>query len=150
MAAEVVLRALAHVWARLEPLKIPMAVSGGLALAVWQHFRATRDVDILLGTPETQVDRILPVLLAAGIKPKHAAVPIPLGNLNILQFQYEPPGAYLDIQIDLLLADSKYHRTALARCVPVELVGLPGKVSVLSCEDLIIQKLLAARIIDQA
>src|SRR5438876_7968825 len=117
MAAEVVLRALGYVWSRLEPLKIPMAVSGGLALSVWQHFRATRDVDVLLGTPESHVDRILPTLVAAGIKPKHTVVPIRLGNLKVLQFQYEPPGAYLDIQIDLLLADSKYHRTALARSV---------------------------------
>jgi hypothetical protein len=36
MAADVVLCALKHVWVSLEPLKIPMALMGGLALAAWK------------------------------------------------------------------------------------------------------------------
>jgi hypothetical protein len=146
MAAAVVLQALEHVWSSLAPLKVPMAVSGGLALAVWQHVRATRDVDLLLGVSEKQFARIHKALNAAGIKPKHKASPVPLGNLQVHQFQYEPPGAFLD----LLLSDSSYHQTALARSVEVKLSSLEGKVFVLACEDLIIQKLLAGRVIDKA
>jgi hypothetical protein len=150
MAAAVVLRALEHVWSSLAPLKVPMAVSGGLALAVWQHVRATRDVDLLLGVSEKQFAKIQKALTGAGIKPKHKASPVRLGNLQVLQFQYEPPGAFLDIQVDLLLSDSSYHQAALARRVEVKLSSLAGKVFVLACEDLIIQKLLAGRAIDKA
>src|SRR5260370_28273712 len=150
MAAAVVLPALEHVWSSLAPLKVPMAVSGGLALAVWQHVRATRDVNPLLGVTEKQFARILTALNTAGIKPKHKAAPVPLGSLQVIQFQYEPRGAFLDIQVDLLLSDSSYHQTALARSVEVKLATLKGKVLVLACEDLIIQKLLADRIIDKA
>jgi len=48
VAAEVVLKALKHVWVSLEPFHAPMAVMGGLALAAWRHVRATRDVDLLI------------------------------------------------------------------------------------------------------
>jgi hypothetical protein len=150
MAAAVVLQALEHVWSSLAPLKVPMAVSGGLALAVWQHVRATRDVNLLLGVSEKQFAKIQKALTGAGIKPKHKASPVPLGNPQVLQFQYEPPGAFLDIQVDLLLSDSSYHQTALARSVEVKLSSLEGKVFVLACEDLIMQKLLAGRVIDKA
>jgi hypothetical protein len=37
VAAEVVLKALKHVWVSLQPLQAPMAVMGGLALAAWRH-----------------------------------------------------------------------------------------------------------------
>src|SRR5437879_1135799 len=48
MPANLVLGALQHVWRTLEPFDHPMAVMGGLALATWQHLRATRDVDVLI------------------------------------------------------------------------------------------------------
>ena len=42
MPADAVLRALRHVWLTLEPLDLPMAVMGGIALATWKIVRATR------------------------------------------------------------------------------------------------------------
>lgn len=73
-----------------------------------------------------------------------------LGTEHILQLLYEPPGAFTDLQIDLLLAESDYHREALSRRVPMRLPELDMAVLVLSCEDLIIHKLIAGRIIDKA
>jgi len=49
MPAEPLLRALRHVWVTLEPLGLPMAVMGGIAVAASKHVRATQDVDLLLG-----------------------------------------------------------------------------------------------------
>lgn len=46
MHPEAVLLALRRAWLAIEPLGLPVAVMGGLALAVWQHVRATRDVDL--------------------------------------------------------------------------------------------------------
>jgi len=37
VAASAVTDALNHVWAALEPLKLRMALMGGLAAAVWKH-----------------------------------------------------------------------------------------------------------------
>jgi hypothetical protein len=53
MPASLVLGALQHVWRSLEPFKLPMALMGGLALATWQHLRATRDIDILISLGST-------------------------------------------------------------------------------------------------
>src|SRR5438094_576568 len=97
--AELLLGAFRQVWAALAGRGVPAALMGGLAVAVWQHVRATRDVDLL-------------------------------------------------VQVDLLLADSPYHREALARRIPATVGDL--EVSVLACEDLVLHKLLAGRIIDRA
>jgi hypothetical protein len=56
----------------------------------------------------------------------------------------------IDIQIDLLLASSDFHKTALERAVPITLPAIGQEVSVVACEDLIVLKLLAGRLIDQA
>ncbi|MHB1559697.1 MAG: hypothetical protein ACYC61_19795, partial [Isosphaeraceae bacterium] len=89
MAAEVVLKALKHVWVSLQPLQVPMAVMGGLALAAWRHVRATRDVDLLIGVPDADVETLLSTLTSAGLRPKHQPPLISLGSLQILQLLYE-------------------------------------------------------------
>lgn len=53
----------------------------------------------------------------------------------------------MDLQIDLLLAECSYQLQALTRRVPQQLAGSP--MYVLACEDLILHKLLAGRIIDR-
>jgi hypothetical protein len=73
-----------------------------------------------------------------------------VGSLQILQLLYEPPGAYVDLQVDLLLAQSEYHREALARRVPARLATLDLVTHFLTCDDLILHKLLAGRLVDQA
>jgi len=46
VASDVLIGTLRHVWLTLEPLNLPLALADGLALAVWKHVRATRDVDL--------------------------------------------------------------------------------------------------------
>ncbi len=150
VAAEVVLKALKHVWVSLEPLHAPMAVMGGLALAAWRHVRATRDVDLLIGVSEEDLEPLLSALTSAGLSPKHQPPLISVGSLQILQLLYEPPGAYLDLQVDLLLAQSEYHKQALARRMPTRLAALDLDFSVLACEDLILHKLWAGCLLDRA
>jgi len=149
MPAEVVLRSLRHVWKTLEPLRMPMAVVGGFALAAWKHVRATRDVDLLVAVGHGGLEEIFSRLRAAEIRPKRDPPVAKLGQLEIAQFLYEPPETFLDLEIDLLLARSGYHVEALARRVPVRLPNLDIDVAVLACEDLILTKLLAGRIIDR-
>lgn len=149
MPAEVVLAALRETWRALEPLGKPMAVMGGLALAAWKCVRATRDVDLLVGVSSQDLPQILPPLQAVGMRPKGCRSAIRLGDLEVFQLLYEPPETFVDLQIDLLLGDSSYHQEALRRRIPMQLSGLDVTLDVLACEDLLLHKLLAGRIIDR-
>ena len=150
MPADAVLRTLRHVWLTLRPLNVPVAVMGGLALAAWKHVRATQDVDLLLGIRQNDPSHLLQTLREADIRPKGDPPTTTLGQLEMIQLVYEPPETYLDLQIDLFLAKSPYHHEALRRRVPIRLPDLDVEIAVLSCEDLILHKLLAGRIIDRA
>jgi hypothetical protein len=75
---------------------------------------------------------------------------VDLGSVRVVQLLYEPKEAFLDIQIDLLLAESRFHREALARRVPTRLSDLDLDFFTVSCEGLLILKMNAGRIIDRA
>jgi len=149
VAADALLRSLRHVWLLLEERGVPTALLGGLALATWKHVRATRDIDLLVGVGQDEVEDLLAYLGAAGIRPKRSPAITPLGELAVIQLLYEPEEAFLDLQIDLLLATSEYHQEALRRRIPTQLPELDVPLAVLTCEDLILHKLLAGRLIDR-
>jgi hypothetical protein len=150
MLAHEVILALKHVWTALESLNVPMAVMGGVALSAWKHPRATQDVDLLIGLEDKDHDFILQKLAAARFRVKRQPPILTLGRLRIVQLLYEPPGTFLDLQIDLLLADCEYQKEALGRRILVHLPDLDIPIAVLSCEDLILHKVLAGRIVDRA
>lgn len=150
MAGNVVLTALQQVWTTLSALNVPMAVMGGIALAVWEHVRATQDVDLLIGVEHQKADGLLGVLRRAGFAARRQPPLLTLGDMRLLQLLYTPPGRFVEVRVDLLLADSEFHRQALARRVPARLPGADVDVSVLACEDLVLYKLLAGRIVDRA
>jgi hypothetical protein len=149
MVADVLLMTLGHVWRILEASGTKMAVMGGIALASWKYVRATRDVDLLVGLEGRSVDELLEQLRAAGVRPRREPPIVSLGRLRLIQCIYEPPDKFLDLQIDLLLAECPYQLQTLDRRVPEQLAGLSVPVFVLACEDLILHKLLAGRMIDR-
>jgi hypothetical protein len=150
MPGEQLLKALDHVWKTLEPMDIPMAVMGGIAVSVWQHARSTRDVDILIQLSPTDTGWIGATLGDAGIHPRRFQPLLNLDQQHVLMLYYQPPGAFFEIKIDLLYAELEYQKQALTRRVPVQLPGLESTIFVLSCEDMILHKLMANRIIDRA
>lgn len=150
MPGEIVLQTLRHVWQTLKPMDVPMAVVGGLALAAWKHIRATKDIDLFLEIDAREIEPILERLRAAGLRPKRNPPAIVLGHLELVQLLYEPPEALMDVQVDLLLGNSTYHRQALSRRILTGLPGLDFEIAVLACEDLVLNKLLAGRMIDRA
>lgn len=150
MPGDLVLQSLQHVWKTLKPLGIPMAVVGGLALATWKHIRATKDIDLLLATNMETLDPLLTTLAAAGMRPKRNPPAIALGDLKLVQLIYEPPDALMGLQVDLLLGESDYYRMALSRSLLTTLPGMETEIAVLACEDIILHKLLASRLIDRA
>lgn len=149
MVADVLLSSLGHVWRTLDQARMTMAVMGGIALASWKYVRATRDVDLLVGLEGKTVDDLLEQLRGANVRPRRQPAVTALGRLRVIQCLYEPPQAFMDLQVDLLLAECPYQLQALARRVPQQFAGLNTPMDVLACEDLILHKLLAARIIDR-
>jgi hypothetical protein len=150
MAGESVRSLLNHVWATLEPLGFPCALMGGAALAVWQHPRATRDIDLLIGVDIENLDAVIGRLAAAGCRPKKDPPLVTLGSLRFAQFLYTPPDEFYDAQFDLWLADTELQKSAIRRRVRRDIPGVSRSVDVLNCDDLILFKLLSGRIIDRA
>lgn len=150
MASDAVVSVLNHVWNVLEPLGHPCALMGGMALAVWSHPRFTRDVDILVGVKGDELKPLLASLEASGCRPKQLPIPNIVGSHSFIHLLYTPPDEFYDVQFDLLLAESSLEIQALDRTVQVEIDGIDLPLKVLSCEDLILFKLNAGRIIDLA
>jgi hypothetical protein len=149
MAGELVLRTLKHVWSTLEPLHLPMALTGGLALSVWKHVRATRDVDLVIDLGTTEADTVLSLLLAAGLHVRRFPPVRPLAPFRLIQLSYSPPGSFVDVDVDLLISDADYPREALARRIAGRLPEWDFDLSVLQCEDVILHKLISSRLIDR-
>lgn len=147
MVVDPVAMALQYVWRTLTPLQVPMAVVGGLAMAHWRYWRATLDVDVMLAVDRQHELQVIEALLAAHCRPKTNLEVKSLGGVRFLQLQYEPPDSAVDVQIDLLIADSSFHAQVLTRSMPTTIKGT--EVQVAACEDLILLKLLAGRIIDR-
>lgn len=150
MPADILLTALRHVWTTLIAAGATPALMGGLALSAWKHVRATKDVDLLVGLGPLQFDALWSALNAASIHPKRQPPIVELGRLRIAQWRYEPPDAFVELQVDLMLAECDYQIQSLARRVPIVLPELDIPIAVLSCEDLILHKLMAGRIIDRS
>ena len=150
MAGELLLSALRHIWATLASLKIDTALMGGIAVAAWNHIRNTRDVDLLIRVNPSDEAELVRLLTEAGCKLLSEPPFLTIGSSRILQLSYEPPGRFLDIRIDLFFADSEYQQLALSRRVELKMPGMEDPVFMLSCEDLILFKLTAGRILDRA
>ncbi len=147
--ADVVLQTLACVWLSLEALQLPRALMGGLSVAFWKHPRATRDVDLLVDFGSADPELVLRSLEQTGFRRKRSNALLHVGPHRFMQLTYQPPGAAVEVPVDLLLAESEYQKQALARRVPARLPDEEVEIAVLSCEDLILHKLLAGRILDR-
>lgn len=148
MLPEVLLQALNDVWQALGKLNAPKAIIGGLSMAVWRRPRATRDIDILIGIDVQDIDALIALMRDLGAHLKRE--PLDLGTVTLIQVLYGPPRSFVDVQVDLLVAKADYHRQALRRTRTDVLFGTDLTVSFVACEDLILLKLLAGRVIDQA
>jgi hypothetical protein len=150
MAADAVLNTLGHAWQCLDAFPIRKAVFGGLALSAWDHARSTKDVDILFEPTGLPIHTILATLGAAGFRAKGQSAVIRVDDAEFIQVLYEPPESFLPIQVDLLIATSEFDSQALSRSVALSVPQLGREVSVIRCEDLIVMKLRAGRLIDRA
>ena len=150
MLGEVLGRCLRDTWAIVGNLGLPRAVMGGIALMAWFHPRNTRDIDLLIGIDGTDPDTVLRALQGRGYRPLRSPALVSVGTDRFFQFFCTPSGTYVDIKVDMLLAESPLHREALSRRTPVDWPEVQLHVEAVTCEDLILLKLSAGRPIDEA
>ena len=123
---------------------------GGIALAVWNYPRATRDVDILADMQRSEVDSLVRHLAEHNFRPKHKPPLLTVGDHSFLQLLYTPQGEFYDVQLDLLLAESDLQKAAVRRRVQRNVPGISRPIDVVQCEDLLLFKMIAGRMIDLA
>lgn len=150
MAGEGVLATLQHGWHALAAVDAPKAVIGGLAMTAWKHARYTRDADVLVAIDRHRVGEVVAALVAAGFHPRHEPPLRIIDGQGIVQFTFQPPGALMPFQFDVLLTVGEFQRETVARAVPWPLPGGAEPVRVVRPDDLLVIKLLAGRIIDRA
>ncbi len=150
MASEGVLATLQAGWKALAAIDAPKAVIGGLALVAWKHARYTRDADILIAIEPGRIDELIVALTKAGFQPRHTPPLRVVDGQGIVQFIFQPAGALMPFQLDLLLVNGDFQRTAVTRAVSWPIRQAEAPVRVVRPDDLIVIKLLAGRIIDRA
>jgi hypothetical protein len=150
MPSEAVLAALHALLNVARRLQLRPALLGGLALAVWKYPRFTKDVDVLVALENADKNDLLAALRLVGFTPKRGDGIVRLGEFELLQMLYTPLDALVDVQVDVLIAKDDYQYAALDRAVSAVIAEFDEPIRVLSCEDVVIHKLLAGRIIDRA
>jgi hypothetical protein len=145
-----VIQVLGRVWMLLHEAGVRAAVMGGIAVSVWRHIRATHDVDLLVALNEDQLAGALGALAKGGFYCRRLPPIIKIDDTRIIQLLHDVPDTYLEIRVDLLLADTEFERQALELAGEFPFEGIDSPVPVIPCEHLIIFKLLAGRILDRA
>ncbi len=148
MTSDSVFTTLAHVWQALERARIEGALMGGLAVSAWGYFRATRDVDLLIAVADwSEAERRL---VAAGFQMSRVRAPKRLDKLHVVKTECRLPDVRWELEVDFLLAETPYHRQAIARSVLFTFPNMTTTIRVLTCEDVILHKLDAGRLLDLA
>ena len=147
MTGELVLTTLSRAWGALHDRGIPACVMDGLALVHWGHARFTRDVDLLALLDPQAADDLAHAMAAEGFISRRTPVVSRVGHHSFVQVMYTPKGRFDEVPVDLLIADSDFLRAAVQRAVPFRLGQMECRI--VSCEDLIVLKLQADRLIDR-
>jgi hypothetical protein len=150
MLPESIHKTLLHVWKTLRPLKHPTALLGGAALTFWRHARFTKDVDFLLAVRQGEIDQVVAALRQARVVPRRYPPPVPLDGIDLVQFDYQLPDSFVEVRVDLQFAKDEYFQQLLDRRVSQKLADEEEPVDIVACEDLILLKLSAGRIIDRS
>jgi hypothetical protein len=150
MLSNAVVQTLQHACRSLDSIGIEYAVMGGISVSVRGHIRSTRDVDLLISANESDAIRLIDQLKAVGLRSIRHPPVLVLDETRLVSFEYEPPESFVTLRVDMILVTTEFQKIAISRRTLEDLPWLGGEVYVLACEDLIVHKLLAGRVIDRA
>lgn len=130
----------------LNERSVDYALAGGLAYSALVEPRATTDVDLLILLESTGPDQIAALFSGVfdSVVPHQA--PMPFKGVSI--WRVVGIKEERETIVDLLLAQSEFHRQALARKRTVDFQGLA--LPIVTLEDLILLKVMAGRLQDLA
>jgi hypothetical protein len=132
-------KALADAVEFLETRRIPFAVIGGIAATVRGEFRATADLDFVLGIGIDDAVELAENLTGSYFEPLFSGVSEVVERAFILPLRHKPTG----LTVDLALGLSDFEKKAIARAERVQFGSCIAPV--VTSEDLIIMKLFAGR-----
>ena len=148
MTPNLVIQTLGRIWSELELRGVAATLVGGLALPIWNYPRSTQDIDLLLAVGDDQ--QLLSICQALDCRPRRQPAIVELGSVRVLQAEYCPPGEYVEIDVDFLIGQSDFHQSLANRAIAIDYAGLETRIRVATCEDLILLKMQAGRLIDLA
>jgi len=130
----------------LHTHRFDYALAGGLAYSAVVEPRATMDIDLLIVIEESPP---LTLFQAMG-RVFDAFIPhvSPMAFKHLTIWRTVGIREQREMIIDLLLAESDFHRTALRRKRVIDWFGLP--LAIVTPEDLLLLKALSGRVQDQA
>jgi len=123
--------------AELTGAGIRHAVSGALAMAVHGVVRATKDLDVLVVTPQVRIPEVFSLVRRHGFEGDDATLIRELRENGYAQLASGP------VSVEILAPVLPYHRTLPDRAVTFEVSGT--KVPFVSIEDLVVLKMLWRR-----
>lgn len=136
-AADPVAQATRSIVRAFEMRAVPYALGGALALAFWAEPRATRDLDVNVFLPESQLDDVLAALRDAGCACED---PDPVARVNARGDLVARHGA---VRVDVFFPFHPFHDSVRSRIRTVQTASGPRPI--LSAEDLIVFKTLFNR-----
>lgn len=127
----------------LDRAKIPYMIIGGQAVLLYGTVRLTRDIDITLGIDTDKFLLIKEICKKSGLRilPKS-----PEGfarETKVLPTEEKK----LKIRVDFIFSFTPYEKQAISKARKVLMRGYSVKFA--SCEDVIIHKMFAGRVIDE-
>lgn len=147
MASEPILvQALSDLIADFNRRGVSYALAGGWAYSALVEPRATTDIDLLILLEQPSREHLQ--ALVSALFDSTVIHPAPMVFQGISIWRIVGIRSDQEVIVDLLLADSAYLRTALARARAIPFGTL--LVPILTLEDLVILKTLAGRLQDQA
>jgi hypothetical protein len=147
MASEPILvQALSDLITDFNSRRVAYALAGGWAYSALVEPRATTDIDLLIFLEQPSREHLQE--LVSALFDSTVIHPAPIVFQGISIWRIVGIRSDQEVVVDLLLANSEYLRTALARTRPVPFGAL--LVPILTLEDLVILKTLAGRLQDRA
>lgn len=122
--------------------RIPYMVIGGQAVLHHGRSRFTHEVDLTLGIPMFDAEKVIELLKKIDIHP------LAEDPMQFVRMTHVLPSRSrtLDLRVDMSFSDSPYELQAIARGVDVVLDSVPVRFA--SAEDLVIHKIIAGRPVD--